>query len=107
MDPQPSYPTFAPGDHEAFMEYALEQAQKSPPAPNKFCVGAALVDGDSGEVLSIGYSIEFPRDYQGDPGTTHAEPSTTSQSSASGRFSRRTRCCTRPWSHATKGSVAT
>lgn len=55
------------------MEYALEQAQKSPPAPNKFCVGAALVDGDSGEVLSTGYSIEFPRDYQGDPGTTHAE----------------------------------
>jgi pyrimidine deaminase RibD-like protein len=55
------------------MEYALEQGQKSPPAPNKFCVGAALVDGDSGEVLSNGYSIEFPRDYQGDPGTTHAE----------------------------------
>ncbi|KAK3316083.1 cytidine deaminase-like protein, partial [Apodospora peruviana] len=67
-------PTFSPGDHEAFMEYALEQAQKSPPATNKFCVGACLVNGDKGEVLSTGYSLEFPRDYyRGDPGTTHAE----------------------------------
>ena len=55
------------------MDYALEQAQKSPPAPNKFCVGAALVNGNTGEVLSDGYSLEFPRDHQGDPGTTHAE----------------------------------
>jgi pyrimidine deaminase RibD-like protein len=55
------------------MEYALEQARKSPPAPNKFCVGAALVDADTGDVLSTGYSLEYPRDYKGDPGTTHAE----------------------------------
>lgn len=73
MDSHQTHPTFSPGDHEAFINYALEQAQKSPPAPNKFCVGAVLVNGDSGEVLSTGYSLEFPRDYQGDPGTTHAE----------------------------------
>lgn len=76
MDPsQPSlsYPTFAPGDHEGFMEFAIVQAQKSPPAANKFCVGAVLVDADKGEVLSTGYSLEYPRDYKGDLGTTHAE----------------------------------
>lgn len=51
----------------------METAHKSPPAPNKFCVGAALVDGDIGQVLSTGYSLEYPRDYKGDKGTTHAE----------------------------------
>lgn len=55
------------------MEYALGQARKSPPAPNKFCVGAALVNADTGEVLSTGYSLEYPRNHGGDPGTTHAE----------------------------------
>ncbi len=73
MDSQPAYPTIAVGDHEAFMEFALEQARKSPPASNKFCVGAVLVDADKGEVLSTGYSLEYPRDYKGDLGTTHAE----------------------------------
>lgn len=73
MDSQPSHPTIVPGDHEAFMEYALSQAHKSPPAPNKFCVGAALVDGDTGVVLSTGYSLEYPRNHGGDPRTTHAE----------------------------------
>ena len=68
-----SHPTFAPGDHEALMNYALIQAQKSPPAPNKFCVGAILVNAETGEVLSTGYSLEYPRDYKGDRGTTHAE----------------------------------
>ncbi|KAF5560597.1 hypothetical protein FPHYL_6565 [Fusarium phyllophilum] len=66
-------PTFQVGDHEAFMEYALAQAKKSPPAGNKFCVGAVLVDAAKGRVLSTGYSLEYPRDYKGDPGTTHAE----------------------------------
>ncbi|KAJ6142242.1 hypothetical protein N7497_011341 [Penicillium chrysogenum] len=66
-------PTFAVGDHEAFMEFALIQAKKSPPAANKFCVGAVLVDAANGKVLSTGYSLEYPRDYKGDPGTTHAE----------------------------------
>lgn len=72
MDSQTN-PTFAIGDHEAFMEFALIQAQKSPPAANKFCVGAVLVDAGTGKVLSTGYSLEYPRDYKGDPGTTHAE----------------------------------
>ncbi|OBT68036.1 hypothetical protein VE03_01455 [Pseudogymnoascus sp. 23342-1-I1] len=40
-------PTLGVGDHEAFMEFALIQAQKSPPAGNKFCVGAILVDADN------------------------------------------------------------
>jgi pyrimidine deaminase RibD-like protein len=70
---QAAYPAYAIGDHEAFMRYAMEQAQKSPPDANKFCVGAALVDEDKGQVLSTGYSLEYPRDYKGDPGTTHAE----------------------------------
>ncbi|KAK7429331.1 hypothetical protein QQZ08_004143 [Neonectria magnoliae] len=73
MGVQPAYPTFPVGSHEAFMEYAIEQARKSPPAPNKFCVGAVLVNADSGEVLSTGYSLEYPRDYKGDIGKTHAE----------------------------------
>lgn len=55
------------------MEYALTVAQKSPPAANKFCVGAILVDEDTGQILSSGYSLEYPRDYKGDRGTTHAE----------------------------------
>ena len=73
MDSNSKYPTFRVGDHEAFMEFALVQAKKSPPAANKFCVGAVLVDADTSRVLSTGYSLEYPRDYKGDPGTTHAE----------------------------------
>ena len=73
MASQTTYPTYAVGDHEAFFELALEQARRSPPAGNKFCVGAVLVDADKGEVLSTGFSLEYPRDYKGDPGTTHAE----------------------------------
>lgn len=66
-------PTFAVGDHEAFMELAILEAQKSPPSPDKFCVGAVLVDADNGTVLSTGYSCEFPRDYGSFAGPTHAE----------------------------------
>ncbi|SCO01468.1 related to RIB2-DRAP deaminase [Fusarium fujikuroi] len=66
-------PTFEVGNHEAFMEFALTQAKKSPPAGNKFCVGAVLVNAAKGRVLSTGYSLEYPRDYKGAPGTTHAE----------------------------------
>lgn len=73
MNPQQEHPSFAVRDHEAFMNYAIEQACKSPPAGNKFCVGAVLVDEDKGQVLSTGYSLEYPSDYMGDPGTTHAE----------------------------------
>lgn len=67
------YPTFPVRDHEAFMEFALTQAKKSPPAGNKFCVGAVLVDENKGEVLATGFSLEYPEDYKGDLGTTHAE----------------------------------
>jgi pyrimidine deaminase RibD-like protein len=48
------------------MEYALEQARLSPPAPTKFCVGAVLVDAEKNAILSTGYSMELP-------GNTHAE----------------------------------
>ncbi|XWW95649.1 hypothetical protein V2A60_003615 [Cordyceps javanica] len=73
MQSQTRYPAIAVRDHEGFMELALVEAQKSPPAGNKFCVGAVLVDEDTGQVLSTGYSLEYPRDYKGDKGTTHAE----------------------------------
>lgn len=73
MASQPSYPTIAPGEHKAYMEYALEMARLSPPAPTKFCVGAVLVDADKNEILSTGYSLELPGDRPGDPGSTHAE----------------------------------
>lgn len=69
----PIHPTIAAGDHQAYMEYALDQARLSPPAPTKFCVGAVLVDADRNEILSTGYSMELPGDRPGDPGNTHAE----------------------------------
>lgn len=70
---EPSHPKIAPGDHEGFMEYALEQARLSPPGSTKFCVGAVLVDADQSSILATGYSLELPRDSLGDPGSTHAE----------------------------------
>lgn len=68
-----SHPPIAPGDHEAYMEYALSRARLSPPAATKFCVGAVLVDAGKNQVLSTGYSLELPGDRPGDPGATHAE----------------------------------
>jgi pyrimidine deaminase RibD-like protein len=62
-----------PGNHRAYMKYAVEQARLSPPSPFKFCVGAVLVDADRTEVLSTGYSEELPCDRPGDRGSTHAE----------------------------------
>ena len=55
------------------MEYALKQAKLSPPASTKFCVGAVLVDADANKILSTGYSLELPRDSNGDLASTHAE----------------------------------
>ncbi|CCT73712.1 related to RIB2-DRAP deaminase [Fusarium fujikuroi IMI 58289] len=52
-------PTFDVGNHEAFMEFALTQAKKSPPAGNKFCVGAVLVDAAKGRVLSTGAMLFY------------------------------------------------
>jgi pyrimidine deaminase RibD-like protein len=68
-----SHPTIAAGDHKGYMEYALEQARLSPPAPTKFCVGAVLVDADKNEILSTGWSMELPDNNPADPGKTHAE----------------------------------
>lgn len=68
-----AHPRIAPNDHQGFMLYALEKARLSPPAPTKFCVGACVVDGDTGRILSTGYSEELPGDRPGDPGSTHAE----------------------------------
>ena len=53
-------------DHAALMREALEEAKHSPPLPSNFCVGALLVDLDTGEVISRGYSLELE-------GNTHAE----------------------------------
>lgn len=71
-DDKPHSP-IAPGDHKAYMQYAMTRARLSPPGKNKFCVGAVLVDADKNEILSTGFSLEYPRDRPGDPGTTHAE----------------------------------
>ncbi|QGI69337.1 hypothetical protein CEK27_013308 [Fusarium fujikuroi] len=91
-------PTFEVGNHEAFMEFALTQAKKSPPAGNKFCVGAVLVNAAKGRVLSTGYSLEYPRDYKGAPGTTHAEQYTvlyTTMEPCNERLSGNMTCATR------------
>lgn len=68
-----SHPTITAGDHQKYMEYAIEQALLSPPAPTRFCVGAVLVDANKNEILSTGYSNELPENILGDPGSTHAE----------------------------------
>ena len=55
-------------DSAAWMRYALQQARKAPLLPTNFRVGAVLIDGDSNELLSSGYTMEMP-------GNTHAEQS--------------------------------
>ncbi|KAK8044603.1 Bifunctional protein RIB2 [Apiospora rasikravindrae] len=54
------------GDHEAYLRHALSLAQKSPPKPSNYRVGAVLVNAATNEVLSTGYTLELP-------GNTHAE----------------------------------
>jgi pyrimidine deaminase RibD-like protein len=76
MASQDAHPTIQPGDHKAFMEYAVQNARLSPPSPDKYCVGAVLVDGDTGKILSTGYSLEMPGYMEGDGGSTHAEQCT-------------------------------
>lgn len=68
-----SHPIIEANNHRGFMEYALELAQQSPPASTKFCVGAVLVDTQSGRILSVGYSMELAGQMNGDKGNTHAE----------------------------------
>ncbi|EDU40834.1 RibD Pyrimidine deaminase [Pyrenophora tritici-repentis] len=55
-----------PNDHLQYMRLALDQAQESPPKPSNFRVGALLVDADTGDILSRGYTLECE-------GNTHAE----------------------------------
>ncbi|KAL2260502.1 hypothetical protein VTK26DRAFT_5464 [Humicola hyalothermophila] len=55
-----------PGNHKAYMQLALQQAQKSPPKPTNYRVGAVLVDVATNEILATGYTLELP-------GNTHAE----------------------------------
>jgi pyrimidine deaminase RibD-like protein len=47
-----------------FMRLAIEEAHKSDPIPNAYCVGCVLVRDD--QVLATGFSRELP-------GNTHAE----------------------------------
>ncbi|KAL2056980.1 hypothetical protein ABVK25_002719 [Lepraria finkii] len=61
-DPSP----IEPGDHQAYMRYALSLARKASPKPTNFCVGAVLVDEASNRIVSTGYTMELP-------GNTHAE----------------------------------
>jgi pyrimidine deaminase RibD-like protein len=58
--------TISPGDHKAYMRLALEQAQKSPPKPTNYRVGAVVVDSAANEILATGFTLELP-------GNTHAE----------------------------------
>lgn len=61
-------PYGTPYTHDAndlkYMQICIEEAHKSVPAPQAYCVGAAIVLND--ELLSVGYSRELP-------GNTHAE----------------------------------
>jgi pyrimidine deaminase RibD-like protein len=60
------HPPIPPGDHKAFMQYALQLAKHSPPKSTNFRVGALIVDADKNEVLESGYTLELE-------GNTHAE----------------------------------
>ncbi|ROT36613.1 cytidine deaminase-like protein [Sodiomyces alkalinus F11] len=59
-------PQISPGDHRAYMQYALSLAKQSPPKPSNYRVGAILVDRSTNVVLSTGYTLELE-------GNTHAE----------------------------------
>lgn len=63
-EPQPDVDVTV--DHKAMMQEALEEAKKSTPKPSNYCVGALLVDSETGDVLSRGYTLEIE-------GNTHAE----------------------------------
>ncbi|KAL1841775.1 hypothetical protein VTJ49DRAFT_6613 [Mycothermus thermophilus] len=59
-------PPIQPGDHKGYMEYALSLAEKSPPKPTNFRVGALVVDADTNTILATGFTLELE-------GNTHAE----------------------------------
>jgi len=60
------HPPIPPGDHKAYMQYALQLAKRSPPKSTNFRVGALIVDADKNEILASGYTLELE-------GNTHAE----------------------------------
>lgn len=59
-------PTIEAGDHKGYMEYALSLAEKSPPKPTNYRVGALVVDADTNTILATGFTLELE-------GNTHAE----------------------------------
>jgi pyrimidine deaminase RibD-like protein len=61
-----AHPVIQAGDHKAYLEYALSQAEKSPPKPTNFRVGALVLDVDTNTILATGYTLELE-------GNTHAE----------------------------------
>jgi pyrimidine deaminase RibD-like protein len=61
-----SQPAIAPGDHKAYMQYALSLANLSPLKPTNYRVGAVLVDESTNTILATGYTLELE-------GNTHAE----------------------------------
>jgi pyrimidine deaminase RibD-like protein len=65
METTPSIPA---NDHLAYMRYALTRAQKSPPKPTNYRVGAILVNASTNTILTTGYTLECE-------GNTHAEQS--------------------------------
>ncbi|KAK2003460.1 cytidine deaminase-like protein [Colletotrichum falcatum] len=58
--------SIAPGDHSAYLKYALSLAERSPPKPTNYRVGAVLVNLANNSVVSTGYTLELT-------GNTHAE----------------------------------
>jgi len=52
--------------HEQYMRLALSLAEKSPPKPTNYRVGAVLVDQRMNKILATGYTLELA-------GNTHAE----------------------------------
>ena len=55
-----------PGDHKAAMQRALHLANKSPPKPTNFRVGAIIINLEDNTIIAEGYTLELP-------GNTHAE----------------------------------
>ena len=65
-------------DDLRLLQLALEEAKKCIPTPTAFCVGCAVSDPDTHQVLSTGYSRELP-------GNTHAEEYALQKLAQSGR----------------------
>ncbi|KAM0276379.1 hypothetical protein ACHAQH_006827 [Verticillium albo-atrum] len=59
-------PSIDPGDHKAYLQYALSLAAKSPPKATNYSVGAVLVNPETNTIVSSGYTLELE-------GNTHAE----------------------------------